>query len=92
MVIPRTEDKAQPSPEQQLRLEWAANLREELDAKGLTVKGFHQQLIDAGVEVSLQAVYAWLAGNASPSAINQAWCSHVLKAPARRLFPLPEVA
>lgn len=92
MVIPRPDEPVKPTAEQQLRLEWAANLRDELGAKKLTVKAFHLALNDAGADVTVQSVYAWLAGNASPSPINQAYCAHVLRAPAHRLFPLPAVA
>lgn len=91
MVLSRIADPAKPSPEQQLRLEWAANLRDELKAKKLKPKGFHAALREAGAEVTQQAVYGWLAGNSAPSAINQAYVAHVLRAPAHRLFPLPEV-
>lgn len=92
MVIPQTEDPAKPSPEQQLRLEWARNLKLELGTKKLNVKEFHLRLIEAGADVTVQAVYSWLAGNTAPSPINQAFIAHVIQAPASRLFPLPEVA
>jgi hypothetical protein len=91
VVLPRTADPAKPSPEQQLRLEWAANLRDEIKVKNLSAKKFHHLLTEAGATVTQQAVYGWLAGNTAPSAINQAYVAHVLNAPAHRLFPLPEV-
>src|SRR5262245_57765690 len=86
-----TRTKAQPSKEQQLRLDWAASLRDELEAKGLTPKVFHALLTDAGAEVTQQAVYQWLSGASSPSPHNQAYCALVLRAPAHRLFPIPKV-
>lgn len=91
MVISRTADPAKPTPEQQLRLEWAANLRDEIKAKRLTPKAFHIAVREAGADVTVTAVYGWLAGTSAPSPINQAYVAHVLKAPAHRLFPLPEV-
>jgi hypothetical protein len=91
VVLPRTADPAKPSPEQQLRLEWAANLRDEIGVKNLSAKQFHHLLTEAGAKVTQQAVYGWLAGNTAPSAINQAYVAHVLNAPPHRLFPLPEV-
>lgn len=92
VVIPIRGRKQNPSREQALRDEWAANLRDELDAKGLTVKQFHLALVEAGADVSLQAVYQWLSGTSAPSPYNQSFCGHVLRAPAHRLFPLPKVA
>ena len=91
MVLSRTRDEAQPSDEMQLRLEWAANLRDELKAKKLSPKQFHLAVTEAGASVTPQAVYGWLKGTNAPSPINQAYVAHVLKAPAHRLFPLPEV-
>lgn len=81
-----------PSPEQQLRLEWARNLKDEIEVKGLTPKVFHASLREAGADVTLTAVYGWLSGVSAPSPINQAYCAHVLRAPAHRLFALPQVA
>ena len=91
-ILPLTPKRAEPTPVQQLRLDWAANLRDELDAKHLTPKAFHLALEEAGAEVTSQAVYQWLSGTSSPSPHNQAYCAHVLRAPAHRLFPLPKVA
>lgn len=98
MVLSRTAetDPAKPSPEQQLRLEWSANLRRELLAKrpgptGMSAKEFHHLLTEAGAKVTQQAVYNWLSGATAPSPINQAYVAHVLQAPAERLFSLPEV-
>lgn len=91
-LIPLTPEPVQPTPEQQLRLEWAASLRDELDSKGFTPKAFHAALLEAGASVSLTAVYAWLAGTSAPSPLNQAYAAGVLRAPAHRLFPLPKVA
>ena len=91
MVLSRTADPARPSPEQQLRLEWAANLKDELSVKKMTPKAFHLAVREAGADVTVQAVYGWLSGAAAPSPINQAYVAHVLRAPAHRLFPLPEV-
>lgn len=92
VVLSRTADPAKPSPEQQLRLEWAANLTDEIKAKRLTPKAFHIALNEVGAKVTPQAVYSWLSGASSPSPFNQAYIAHVLKAPAHRLFPLPEVS
>jgi transcriptional regulator with XRE-family HTH domain len=92
VVITRSGSPAELTPEQRLRLEWAGNLKAELNAKKKTPKSFHLELLEAGLDVTVQAVYSWLAGNTSPSPVNQAWIAHVLQAPAHRLFPLPEVA
>lgn len=92
VVVPIKGKPAQPSREQQLRLEWGSILREHLDAQQWNAKAFHQALVEAGAEVSLQAVYSWIAGTSAPSPYNQAYCAHVLRAPAHRLFPLPRIA
>lgn len=78
--------------EQQLREKWGEALADELAAKTLTPKQFHRLLLDAGADVTLQAVYQWLNGQTAPSPYNQAYCAAVLRAPAHRLFPLPQVA
>lgn len=91
MVVIPLNGKPQ-TAEQALRDVWAAALKDEIGAKQITPKQFHAELRNAGAEVSIQAVYSWLKGTTSPSPINQAYCAHVLRAPAHRLFPLPQVA
>lgn len=80
-----------PTAEETLRATWSAALSDELDAKQFTPKQFHAALLKAGAQVTIQAVYSWLSGSTAPSPVNQAYCAHVLRAPAHRLFPLPQV-
>lgn len=80
------------SPEQQLRDDWAGNLRDELEAKQFTRKQFQAALREAGLDVSLQTISNWLGGATSPPPLSQAYIAHVLKAPAHRLFPIPRLA
>lgn len=70
------------------RLRWGENLREQVDANGMTVKQFHAALRVAGVDVSIQAVYMWLKGDTAPRPEIQGKVAEVLGTRAHLLFPV----
>lgn len=83
-------------PAQLLRNEWAASLSEHMAAWfdqdtaeiGMTRKRLQAELAKNGVDVSFQAVCAWLTGAYSPRPHHQAAIAKVLGVPVRRLFPI----
>lgn len=94
-VIDKTTD-----PAQRLRNEWAASLGEHMDAwfdqdtaeSGMTRKRLHSELAALDINVSFQAVCAWLTGAYSPRPHHQAAIAKVLGVPVRRLFPIEMAA
>jgi hypothetical protein len=71
------------------RRDWGENLAAHLDAQGLTVKRFHQMLLEVpGFKVSRQAVYMWLKGDTAPSPESQAVIAKVLGTRSHLLFPV----
>lgn len=78
----------EPDPEQRLRNEWAESLRSHMAIKGVSRKQLVHGLAGCGVDVTQQAVGTWLRAEVSPRPHVQAAIAHVLKAPARSLFPL----
>lgn len=73
---------------QRRRRIWADNLNETLAALGWAPKKFHHELVRAGAEVSIQAVYRWLSGDAAPSADHQLLIATVTKSSHRQMFPI----
>jgi hypothetical protein len=76
------------TPAQRRRRRWGTNLSDTLGARGMTAKLFHKALTDAGLEVTLQAVYLWLNGRTAPRPEHQVVIATTLGVPANVLFPL----
>lgn len=70
------------------RLRWGENLREQIDARNMSVKQFHALLGTAGVDVTIQAVYMWLKGDTAPRPELQGQIAEVLGTRAHLLFPV----
>ena len=76
------------TPAEKRRKRWGENLKEHVDARGMTVKQFHAALRTAGVEVTIQAVYMWLKGDTAPRPELQGQIAEVLGTRAHLLFPV----
>ena len=74
-----------------LRNEWAAALADQLADKEMSRKDLWKALLDAGHEVSIQAVHSWCGGTYAPTPFHQAAIATVLNVPHRLLFPMPAV-
>lgn len=79
---------------QRRRAQWARNLKELLETNARigrtpsTPKQLHQAVVDAGVQISRQAVYLWLSGESAPSVENQPVIARVCGVPHHLLFPV----
>lgn len=73
---------------QRRRRIWSGNLAEVLTDLEWTPKQFHHELVRAGAEVSIQAVYRWLSGDAAPSHDHQLLIATVTKSSHRQMFPV----
>lgn len=68
------------------RVKWGENLSDQLGP--LTVKQFHRLLLDAGVDVTTQAIYSWKKGQTAPKPETQAVIARVLGTRPHLLFPV----
>lgn len=66
---------------------WARNLTKAMDTRNVTVKTLHRALLEAGIDVSPQAIYAWRNGTSSPTIEKQAVVAEVLRSEVPDLFP-----
>ncbi len=85
MKVTRIEDAA--SPAEQRRNAWGRNLSEAMDLHGYSVKSLHRILLDEGLDVSPQAIYAWRNGSSAPTVEKQVVLARVLRSPVSALFP-----
>ena len=74
------------------RRQWAKNLAATLDARAITPKQFHAQLVADGCTVSQAAVYQWLSGATAPNYDRQSAVAKALGVPAGVLFPIVTAA
>jgi DNA-binding XRE family transcriptional regulator len=84
---PITSIRGERSPVEQRRDMWGRNLSEAMDLHGYTVKSFHRALLDDGLDVSPQAIYAWRNGTSAPTVEKQVVLARVLRSPVAALFP-----
>lgn len=88
--------KDEPAPAERLRKEWARSLASEMEdwcdpataKRGMSVKQLKALLDTAGCNVSVQAIYAWLAGDYSPRPVHQAVLAGIFGMKVHHLFPI----
>lgn len=78
--------------EQRCRARWGENLAAQLKVCGLNVKQFQRALLEQGVDVTTQAIYAWLNGENAPTTPKQAVIARVLRVSHTMLFPIEAAA
>lgn len=89
MVKTRTAIGGATDPDERIRIEWGQNLADVMATQGVTIKSLRHKLAEEfDVEVSRQAVEAWLAGTYAPRPHMQGLIGAVLHTPARTIFPI----
>lgn len=80
------------TPAQQRRALWGRNINAQLDVLGMNVKQLQRALLAEGVDVTPQAIYAWLNGDTAPRPETQVVIARILRIAHPMLFPLGAVA
>lgn len=71
---------------------WGRNIAAQLAVLNLNVKQFHRELLQHGIDVTTQAIYAWLNGDTAPRPETQIAIAKVLRVSHSMLFPIGTAA